>query len=161
MKRQTGPGYQVELYGGVATIGAHLLDTCASLECSDENPWNAHCVNLLKKSLPPKLATKLAYEAKPAADVARRGGLDDADVVLVDPPRKGLCDDVRDALLRRPRKRNRKPRRLLYVSCGFDALKRDLDALVAKWTLVHVQGHVLFPGADHIETLAVLDEASP
>ena len=151
----------VELYGGVATIGAHLLRAAASVACSDENPWNDHCVALLKARLPPDLAAKLSYDAKPAAAIARAGKLDDADVVLVDPPRKGLCDDVLAALAR-PNRRGKRPakrrRRLIYVSCGFDALQRDLDALKPRWKLAHAEGHVLFPGADHIETLAVLDE---
>ena len=89
--------------------------------------------------------------------MARRGDLAHADVIVVDPPRKGLCADVLKALLRPAPK----PRRLIYVSCGFDALQRDLAALVAgRWRLDRVEGHVLFPGADHVETLAVLDEGS-
>ena len=147
----------VELYGGVATIGAHLLERAARVRCSDENPWNAACVDLLKRGLPEALAEKLSYETAPAAVVARRGDLAAADVIVVDPPRKGLCADVLKALLRPAPK----PRRLVYVSCGFDALQRDLAALVAgRWRLDRVEGHVLFPGADHVETLAVLDEGS-
>ena len=145
----------VELYGGVATVGAHLLEKSLSVRCSDENPWNAACVDLLKRGLPEALAEKLSYETAPAAVVARRGDLAHADVIVVDPPRKGLCADVLKALLRPAPK----PRRLIYVSCGFDALQRDLAALVAgRWRLERVEGHVLFPGADHVETLAVLDE---
>ena len=145
----------VELYGGVATIGAHLLERAVSVRCSDENPWNAACVDLLKRGLPEALAEKLSYETAPAAVVARRGDLAHADVIVVDPPRKGLCADVLKALLRPAPK----PRRLVYVSCGFDALQRDLAALAAgRWRLDRVEGHVLFPGADHVETLAVLDE---
>ena len=145
----------VELYGGVATIGAHLLERAARVRCSDENPWNAACVDLLKRGLDDALAEKLSYETAPAAVVARRGDLAHADVIVVDPPRKGLCADVLKALLRPAPK----PRRLIYVSCGFDALQRDLAALVAgRWRLDRVEGHVLFPGADHVETLAVLDE---
>ena len=38
-------------------------------------------------------------------------------------------------------------------------MQRDLAALVAgRWRLDRVEGHVLFPGADHVETLALLDE---
>ena len=49
-------------------------------------------------------------------------------------------------------------RRIVYVSCGFDALKRDASSLVdAGWTLRHSEGFVLFPGSDHIETLAIFD----
>ena len=49
-------------------------------------------------------------------------------------------------------------RRLIYVSCGFDALKHDALALAnAGWRMVHSEGHVLFPGSDHIETVAIFD----
>ena len=50
-------------------------------------------------------------------------------------------------------------RRLIYVSCGFDALERDLARLLAgrRWGLAHAEAHVFFPGSDHVETLAVLD----
>lgn len=49
-------------------------------------------------------------------------------------------------------------RRIVYVSCGFDALKRDALSLVgAGWTLRHSEGFVLFPGSDHVETLAIFD----
>jgi len=148
----------VELYGGVATIGAHLLEHAVSVRCSDENPWNAACVELLKRDLPAALAGKLSYETLSAAACAKRGDLRDADVVIVDPPRKGLCADVLKALLRPAPKK----RRLVYVSCGFDAFQRDLMALLAgRWRLDHVEGHVLFPGADHIETLAIFREVAP
>ena len=49
-------------------------------------------------------------------------------------------------------------RRVVYVSCGFDALKRDAMSLIAAgWTLRHSEGFVLFPGSDHIETFAIFD----
>ena len=40
-------------------------------------------------------------------------------------------------------------------------LQRRLAALLAsrRWTLRHAEAHVLFPGSDHVETLAVLDVA--
>ena len=46
---------------------------------------------------------------------------------------------------------------LVYVSCGFDALKRDAEWLEEKggWKLVSGEGRVHFPGADAVETLAV------
>ncbi|KAJ1449943.1 hypothetical protein M885DRAFT_534028 [Pelagophyceae sp. CCMP2097] len=145
----------VELYGGVGTIGANLLRKARSVECSDENPWNAACVARTIDALAPDQRKRLTYETKPAAAVAREGGLGECDVVIVDPPRKGLCPDVVAALLRPALQ----PRLLVYVSCGFDALRRDLHDLSGKWTQKHVEAHVLFPGADHIETLVVLEEA--
>jgi tRNA/tmRNA/rRNA uracil-C5-methylase (TrmA/RlmC/RlmD family) len=50
-------------------------------------------------------------------------------------------------------------RTLIYVSCGFDALARDLDGLLtsnAGWKLDSATGYVLFPGSNHVETVVVL-----
>jgi hypothetical protein len=47
---------------------------------------------------------------------------------------------------------------LVYVSCGFPAFKHDCDILLkgpGKWRIAHTHAHLLFPGANHIETLTV------
>jgi tRNA/tmRNA/rRNA uracil-C5-methylase (TrmA/RlmC/RlmD family) len=84
-----------------------------------------------------------------------------AHVVVCDPPRKGL----EPALLRwlcggEPRAAG--VRRLLYLSCGFPALRRDTGALLrsGRWRLAHAEAFLFFPGTDHIETLAVFDAAA-
>lgn len=47
-------------------------------------------------------------------------------------------------------------RTLVYVSCGFEALRRELPLLTdAGWSVAKSEGHVLFPGSDHIETLVI------
>mmetsp|Transcript_19273 Transcript_19273/g.59481 ORF Transcript_19273/g.59481 Transcript_19273/m.59481 type:complete len:218 (-) Transcript_19273:32-685(-) len=57
---------------------------------------------------------------------------------------------------RRRRRSTAKQLTLAYVSCGFGAFQRDADRLLAAgWRLDSVEGHLLFPGADHVETLAV------
>ena len=90
-----------------------------------------------------------------AADAIRVDS-DGADLLLVDPPRRGLCADVLEALVEGD---NPGLTRVVYVSCGFDALQRDADALLqsGRWKVAHAEGHVLFPGSDHVETLAVFD----
>jgi tRNA/tmRNA/rRNA uracil-C5-methylase (TrmA/RlmC/RlmD family) len=46
--------------------------------------------------------------------------------------------------------------RLVYMSCGFDALAADTGLLTsAGWTVEAAQGFLFFPGTDTIETLAV------
>lgn len=49
------------------------------------------------------------------------------------------------------------PQTLIYLSCGFSALMRDCDALLAsgQWRLVHAHAFLFFPGTDSLETLAV------
>mmetsp|Transcript_9452 Transcript_9452/g.17947 ORF Transcript_9452/g.17947 Transcript_9452/m.17947 type:complete len:432 (+) Transcript_9452:28-1323(+) len=153
----------VELYGGVGTIGLHLADLVSSLACSDENPHNKRCFEFTAARLPEELQQRLDYKSGDAASQAPT--IAGADIVIVDPPRKGLDEEVVGALLQRGARgqcgRDRGadgPWRLLYVSCGFKALQRDIERLLAGgWSLKHVEGFVLFPGADHIETFCVLE----
>ena len=71
---------------------------------------------------------------------------------------KGLDKGVMDALMDPEEPNTQALRRVIYVSCGFDALKRDAVALLgAGWVLRHSEGFVLFPGSDHVETLAIFD----
>ena len=83
-----------------------------------------------------------------------------ADVLVVDPPRKGLCGPVLEALTTASSGTpTTSLSRLIYISCGFDAFQHDLNALLKskRWALVDAEAHVLFPGSDHVETLAVFD----
>ena len=52
--------------------------------------------------------------------------------------------------------------RIIYISCGFKALESDTAVLLQQgtWKLVHAEGHVFFPGSDHIESLAIFDRVS-
>jgi 23S rRNA (uracil1939-C5)-methyltransferase len=80
--------------------------------------------------------------------------LKSANVIVVDPPRKG-CEPRVLAEMARLR-----PRRILYVSCGPDSLARDLAALAqlgyrARW----VEPYDLFPHTPHVESLSVLEPA--
>jgi 23S rRNA (uracil1939-C5)-methyltransferase len=70
------------------------------------------------------------------------------DVVVVNPPRKGLTAGTRDLLgeLAAPT--------ILYVSCGPDALGRDLVALeAAGWVADAIEPFDLMPGTPQIETV--------
>ena len=149
----------VELYGGVGTIGLNILDLVKDLSCSDENPHNKKCFQRSKSGLPPSFQQRIDYTTGSASEmVVNKKELLGKDICIVDPPRKGLDDDVIEGLLS-----SGGPRRLIYISCGFKAFKRDFDALTSanrngSFTLLHAEGHVLFPGADHLETVAIFDK---
>ena len=72
-------------------------------------------------------------------------------MILVDPPRKGLEEPVVRSLCTLSN-----AKLLVYVSCGFEAFRRDCSSLLesGQWKLDHAEGHLLFPGSDAIETLA-------
>lgn len=148
----------LELYGGVGTIGLHCIDLIRNkFTSSDENPFNKECFNrtakLLKVKGPEKKCELIVYESKNASAMVQVPNvLSETDLVIVDPPRKGLDPEVVMALCRK----DTSVKSLVYVSCGFDAFCRDFESLTTSggWQLDHAEGHVLFPGSDAIETLA-------
>ena len=74
-----------------------------------------------------------------------------ADVVVVDPPRKGCERVVLETMLQMA------PRTLVYVSCDPDSLARDLVYLTAHgYGLESVQPVDMFPHTLHVESVACL-----
>ena len=74
-----------------------------------------------------------------------------ADVVVVDPPRKGLNADCIEALARMS------PRRIVYVSCDPATLARDVALLKARgYTLQNALAADLFPRCSHVESVITL-----
>lgn len=126
---------------------------------------------------PKKQFEKAKYFVSSAGNALKSGQALGANLLIVDPPRKGLEEDVLIELCK-PFKPNQPyvetatlltipdeqvnwtndVKLLIYVSCGFDALARDCERLLssqAGWFLVEAVGYVLFPGTDHVETLAI------
>ena len=74
-----------------------------------------------------------------------------ADVVVVDPPRKGLNGDAIEALCRFA------PRRIVYVSCDPATLARDVALLKERgYTVKNAQAADLFPRCAHVESIVCL-----
>jgi len=73
------------------------------------------------------------------------------DVVVVDPPRKGLNTDTIEALSRMS------PRRVVYVSCDPATLARDVALLKEKgYALKNAMAADLFPRCAHVESIVCL-----
>ena len=75
------------------------------------------------------------------------------DVVVVDPPRKGLSADTIEALHRMA------PRRIVYVSCDPATLARDVALLKERgYRLTSATAADLFPRCAHVETVVLLSK---
>ena len=74
-----------------------------------------------------------------------------ADVVVVDPPRKGLNADTIEALHRFA------PRRIVYVSCDPATLARDVALLKERgYVLKNAMAADLFPRCSHVESIVTM-----
>ena len=75
------------------------------------------------------------------------------DVIVVDPPRKGVSADVIEAISAMA------PQRVVYVSCDPATLARDLKLLTAAgYTLQTAEAFDLFPRCAHVETVVLLSK---
>ena len=74
-----------------------------------------------------------------------------ADVIVVDPPRKGCDEKCLETMVRM------RPGRIVYVSCDSATLGRDLKYLGENgYEVVRVRGVDQFPGTTHVETVVLM-----
>lgn len=84
-----------------------------------------------------------------AAFIAEHG---QPEVIITDPPRAGMHDDVIDTILAA------EPNRIVYVSCNSATQARDLNLLSSKYDLEKIQPVDMFPHTHHVENVALLEK---
>ena len=72
------------------------------------------------------------------------------EVMIVDPPRAGMHEDVVDVIL------NAEPQRIVYVSCNPATQARDLAMLDVKYRVEEIQPVDMFPHTAHVENVVKL-----
>ena len=72
------------------------------------------------------------------------------DVIITDPPRAGMHEDVVKTILAA------EPKRIVYVSCNPATQARDLNLLDEKYRVTRVQPVDMFPHTQHVENVVQL-----
>lgn len=72
------------------------------------------------------------------------------DVIITDPPRAGMHDDVIDAIL------FANPEKIVYISCNPASQARDLNLLDKNYKVEKVQPVDMFPHTHHVENVVLL-----
>lgn len=73
------------------------------------------------------------------------------DVMIIDPPRAGMHQDVVDVIL------DAEPSRIVYVSCNPATQARDIALLDCKYKVEEVQPVDMFPHTQHVENVVALN----
>ena len=73
-----------------------------------------------------------------------------ADVIFIDPPRKGCDPTTLDTILKI------EPKKIIYISCNPATLARDLKDLTKKYEIKKVQPVDMFPYTSHVECVVLL-----
>lgn len=73
------------------------------------------------------------------------------DLVIINPPRRGLCETIRAKLL------EIEPEVILYSSCSPETFARDIAHLSRDYTLQELAPFDMFPMTAHLEVLGILE----
>lgn len=141
----------LDLYCGTGTITLVMAPHCGKavgVEIAEQAVEDAK--NNAKRN-GVENATFLCADAGEAATQLRQQGMMPT-VIVVDPPRKGLEEEARQAVL------DLAPRRLIYVSCDPATMARDVKELCqGGYRLTQAKCFDLFPRTANVETLVALE----
>jgi 23S rRNA (uracil1939-C5)-methyltransferase len=140
-----------EFYAGVGAIGLSVLPKAGELRMNEVSPQSLHGLELGLSELDSAQRAKVSVFPGPAGAAASAcAAAAGAQVVIADPPRKGLDPALTVYLSERP------PERFVYISCGLESFLDDTAKLTSRGTLklVALTAFNLMPFTDHVETVA-------
>lgn len=146
-----------DLYCGIGTISLFMAQTAAKV-CGVEIVPQA--IEDAKQNAELNHMTNTEFFVGAAEDVVpmqyeKSGGKLRADVVTLDPPRKGCDEKLLEIVVKMA------PSRIVYVSCDPGTLARDVKVLVERgYEVKRVRACDMFGGSFHVETVVGLQRKS-
>ena len=151
----TGKETVLDLYCGIGTISLVMARQAGKVFGAEVVPQAVEDAreNALRNGV--NNAEFLCGDAGEAARALAARGVK-PDVVCVDPPRKGLAEDVVDTIV------SMAPYRVVYVSCDPATLARDVKRFVSLgYVLRKAEAVDMFPRTAHVETVVLLSQQKP
>lgn len=149
----TGEETVIDAYCGIGTISLFLAKNAKHVMGVEIVP---QAIEDAKRNAALNGFNNTYFEAGPAEEVIPRWFKEgkEADVLMVDPPRKGCDNALLETIL------SERPKRIVYVSCNPATLARDLRVLEdGGYKTKEVQPVDMFPHTAHCEAVAWLELA--
>lgn len=146
----TGEETVIDAYCGIGTITLALAQKAKHVHGIE---IVAPAIDNAKRNAELNQVDNVSFEVGAAEDIMVQWAQDGktADVLVVDPPRKGLDSQFIDAVL------TMQPKRMVYVSCNPSTLARDLALLSEGGYTVHKAQPVdMFPQTTHVECVVLM-----
>jgi len=135
-----------DLFCGVGGFGLHCISNNTELVGIEINPEAIECAKLSAKLMG---HDKIYFQSLDANEFALSKPESKPDVILVNPPRRGLGETLVNYL------QNILPNYILYSSCNLDSLVADLTYLNS-YQIEKIQLFDMFPHTEHMEVLVML-----
>jgi len=151
----TGGETVLDLYCGVGTLGLFMAKAGAGKVVGIELVKEA-VLNANRNAVINGIVNAIYYTGKAEEELPRlreEGEIEKADVVILDPPRKGCDEALLKAVV------ETEADRIVYISCDPATLSRDIKYLVENG-YEYVKGTPvdMFPHTGHVETVALLSK---
>lgn len=145
----TGKEKVVDAYCGVGTIGLWVADQAGEIRGMDIIPES---IEDAKKNAARHGIKHAKYVVGKAEEIMPKWAKEGwkPDVVIVDPPRTGLGQQLLKTILQV------KPKRIVYVSCNPSTLAKDIAVLADKYKVEYMQPVDMFPQTAHVECVSKL-----
>lgn len=151
----TGKELVVDLYCGIGSISLCLAEQAGQVVGVEMIPQAV--ADAMENARRNGLSQKTHFQCGDAARLSaqfRQEGIR-PQVVVVDPPRKGLAPEVVDAIA------GMGPDRVVYVSCDPATLARDVKRFSALgYQAQRAEAVDLFPRTAHVETIVLLQRGN-
>ncbi len=145
----TGKEILFDLYSGVGSIGIFLSDKVKEVYGIEIEPDAVHMANLNIKENNVENAEYIAGSVEEKIVEFKNRNIK-PDVIVVDPPRKGLDEKSIEYIL------DFGPKEIGYVSCNPATLARDLKLLSSNYNIKSVTPVDMFPHTSNVECVTVL-----
>jgi len=149
--RLTGDEMVIDAYCGIGTISLFLAQKAKKVYGVEIVP---EAIADAKRNAELNGITNVEFEVGEAENVIPnwyKNGIT-ADVLVVDPPRKGCDESLLKTII------DMKPKKVVYVSCNPATLARDLNILEqGGYKTLEVQPVDMFPQTMHVECVALLE----
>lgn len=147
----TGEETVIDAYCGIGTISLSLAQAAKQVYGVEIVP---EAIEDAKQNARLNKLTNLTFETAPAEEAMQKwaaAGVN-PDVIVVDPPRKGLTSEFIEAAAKTM------PQKVVYVSCNPATLVRDIERFGEQGYFVKspLEPFDQFPQTTHVETIAVL-----
>ena len=146
----------LDLYCGVGTIGLFMASAGAGKVIGIELVKEA-VINANRNAVINGIVNAIYYTGKAEEELPRlreEGEIEKADVVILDPPRKGCDEALLKAVV------ETEADRIVYISCDPATMSRDIKYLVENG-YEYVKGTTvdMFPHTGHVECIALIQRA--
>jgi 23S rRNA (uracil1939-C5)-methyltransferase len=146
----TGKEIVYDLYTGTGTIANWIAGSASrviGMEYINEAVADAEANSLLNSITNSKFFAGDIKDLLSSDFIAANGN---PDVIITDPPRAGMHEDVVKAII------SASPDRIVYVSCNPATQARDIQILSEKFFVAAVQPVDMFPQTHHVENVVLL-----